>query len=79
MRFVFFGVLALAAFVLISALLVGFAFKLAGLGLLAILVVAGVTFLLDRIRGHREPRDTLRLNRQVPRNTMRHDHSDYPR
>ena len=79
MRFVFFGVLALAAFVLISALLVGFAFKLAGLGLLAILVVAGVTFLLDRIRGYHRPKGTLRLDRQVPRSTLRHDHSDYPR
>jgi hypothetical protein len=77
MRMAFFGVLGLAAIVLSTALLAGFAFKLAGLGLLAVLTVAGVTFLVDQIREDRGPRGTLKLDRKVPRNTMRHDPGDY--
>lgn len=77
MRFLIYGFLALAAFVLVAALFVGFAFKLAGLGLLAILVVAGVTFVMDRIRRAHRPRGTLDLDRPVPRNTMRFDHSHH--
>lgn len=74
MRFLFFGFLALAAFVLLGALLLGFAFKLVGLGLLALLVVGVVSFLLDRPRG---PRSTLKLDREVPPNTMTFDRSHH--
>lgn len=74
MRFLFFGFLALIAAGLLAALIMGFAFKLVGLGILAVIVVAVASFLIDRIHQPHPPRGTLDLDRPVPRNTMRFDH-----
>jgi hypothetical protein len=62
MRFVFTGFLFLAAAGLIVALLIGVAFKLVGLLFLALLVVAGVTWTMKKIRGSN---NTLKLDRST--------------
>jgi hypothetical protein len=62
MRFLFTGFLLLAAVGLIVALLIGVAFKLVGLLFMALLVVAGVTWAMKKIRG---PNRTLKLDRST--------------
>ena len=54
MKFLVFAVLAVVAFALIAGLVVGVAFKLIGLGIMALLVVAAVTFIMRKVRGGRD-------------------------
>jgi hypothetical protein len=60
MKFVIFAVLALVAAALIAGIVIGAVFQLIGYGLMALLVVAAVTFVMKKVRG---PRDRLRIQR----------------
>jgi hypothetical protein len=60
MKFVIFAILALVAAALIAGIVIGAVFQLIGYGLMALLVVAAVTFVMKKVRG---PRDRLRIHR----------------
>jgi uncharacterized oligopeptide transporter (OPT) family protein len=60
MRSLFFAFLFVAAAGLIVALLVGVTLKIVGLLVMALLVVAAVTWVMNKVRG---PRDAERLPR----------------
>ncbi len=55
MQFVVFALLGLIALGFVLALIVGFTLKLAGLMIMALLVVAVVSFVMRKIRGPRRP------------------------
>jgi hypothetical protein len=61
MKLIVFAVLALIAAALVVGIVIGAVFELIGYGLLALLVVAAVTFVMKKVRG---PRNTLRIDRR---------------
>lgn len=60
MKFVIFAILAIVAAALIAGIVIGAVFQLIGYGLMALLVVAAVTFIMNKVRG---PKDRIRINR----------------
>ena len=60
MKFIVFAVLAVVAVALVAGIVVGAVFELIGYGLLALLVVAAVSFVMAKVRG---PRRRMRVAR----------------
>jgi hypothetical protein len=60
MKFIAFAVLALIAAALVVGIVIGTVFELIGLGIMALLVVAAVTFIMRKVRG---PRHRLEISR----------------
>jgi hypothetical protein len=69
MKFIVFAVLAVVAFALVAGLVIGVALELIGLLIMALIVVAAVSFVMKKIRGPRRrghldhPLDRERLPR----------------
>jgi hypothetical protein len=63
MKFLVYGVLFLIAAAMVIGLIVGVTVKLIGLLFMALIVVAAVSFVMNKVRGPRPPRPTERLPR----------------
>lgn len=64
MKFIIFAVLGIVAFALVAGFVIGIALELIGLGIMALIVVAAVTFVMRKIRGPRHRSlERERLNR----------------
>ena len=61
MMFLVYGVLFVIAAAMVIGLVVGATFKLIGLLFMALIVVAAVSFIMNKLRGPRPPHSTERL------------------
>lgn len=59
MKLLVYAFLFIAAAVLVIGLVIGLAFKLIGFAIAALLVVAGVTWVIGKVRGGKPPTERL--------------------
>jgi uncharacterized membrane protein len=67
MKFIVFAVLAVVAFALVAGFIIGVTLELIGLGIMALIVVAAVTFVMRKIRGPKRSLDRPLGRERLPR------------